>query len=105
MTCRRVGLTDGRYVVRATDILALRTAIMDEYQLEAVSAFWYTERDTTRNPARDRGDDLKSQFVTSSWGGLRRAMPYAALTEQGGAKLLSAARSPRPARLNIALMR
>jgi len=32
--------------------------------------------------------NLKSQFVTSSWGGLRRAMPYA-FTEQGVAMLSS----------------
>ena len=30
--------------------------------------------------------NLKSQFVTSSWGGLRRAIPYA-FTEQGVAML------------------
>jgi hypothetical protein len=43
---------------------------------------------------------LKSQFVTSSWGGLRRARPYA-FTEQGVAVL-----SSEPAvRVNIAIMR
>ena len=31
-------------------------------------------------------NDLKSQFVTSSWGGMRRALPYA-FTEQGIAML------------------
>jgi hypothetical protein len=31
-------------------------------------------------------DALKSQFVISNWGGLRRARPYA-LTEQGVAML------------------
>src|SRR4029077_8738721 len=37
--------------------------------------------------------NLKSQFVTSSWGGPRRARPYA-FTEQGVAMLSSVLRSP-----------
>ncbi len=38
--------------------------------------------------------NLKSQFVTSSWGGARRANPYA-FTEQGIAMLSSVLRSDR----------
>jgi hypothetical protein len=41
-------------------------------------------------------EDLKSQFVTSSWGGMRRARPYA-FTEQGVAMLSSVLRSKRRA--------
>jgi hypothetical protein len=37
---------------------------------------------------------LKSQIVISSWGGLRRAIPYA-FTEQGVAMLSSVLRSQR----------
>jgi hypothetical protein len=47
---------------------------------------------------------LKSQFVTSSWGGLRRARPYA-FTEQGVAMLSSVLRSERAVKVNIAIMR
>jgi ORF6N domain len=47
---------------------------------------------------------LKSQFVTSSWGGLRRALPYA-FTEQGVAMLSSVLNSERAVRVNIAIMR
>jgi hypothetical protein len=47
---------------------------------------------------------LKSQFVTSSWGGARRAAPYA-FTEQGVAMLSSVLRSPRAIQVNIAIMR
>ncbi len=47
---------------------------------------------------------LKSQFVTSSWGGLRRATPYA-FTEQGVAMLSSVLRSKRAIQVNIAIMR
>ena len=47
---------------------------------------------------------LKSQFVTSSWGGIRRALPYA-FSEQGIAMLSSVLRSPRAIRVNIEIMR
>jgi hypothetical protein len=49
-------------------------------------------------------NNLKSQFVTSSWGGIRRANPYA-FTEQGVAMLSSVLRSNRAVRVNIAIMR
>lgn len=48
--------------------------------------------------------NLKSQIVTSSWGGMRRALPYA-FTEQGVAMLSSVLRSPRAVEVNIAIMR
>src|SRR5256886_14641366 len=48
--------------------------------------------------------NLKSQIVTSSWGGLRRAKPYA-FTEQGVAMLSSVLRSKRAVQVNIAIMR
>jgi len=48
--------------------------------------------------------NLKSQIVTSSWGGLRRATPYA-FTEQGVAMLSSVLRSERAIQVNIAIMR
>jgi hypothetical protein len=48
--------------------------------------------------------DLKSQFVTSSWGGIRRAAPYA-FTEQGVAMLSSVLRSKRAVQVNVEIMR
>ncbi len=48
--------------------------------------------------------NLKSQIVTSSWGGLRRSIPYA-FTEQGVAMLSSVLRSRRAVRVNIEIMR
>ncbi len=48
--------------------------------------------------------NLKSQTVTSSWGGARRAPPYA-FTEQGVAMLSSVLRSKRAIQVNIAIMR
>src|SRR5437879_6171900 len=49
-------------------------------------------------------DNLKSQIVTSSWGGARRALPYA-FTEQGVAMLSSVLRNGRAVQVNIAVMR
>jgi hypothetical protein len=49
-------------------------------------------------------ENLKSQIVTSSWGGLRRALPYA-FTEQGVAMLSSVLNSERAVKVNIAIMR
>ncbi len=48
-------------------------------------------------------EDLRSQFVISSWGG-RRYPPYA-FTEQGVAMLSSVLRSERAIRVNIEIMR
>jgi len=48
--------------------------------------------------------NLKSQIVISSWGGMRRAKPYA-FTEQGVAMLSSVLNSPRAIHVNIAIMR
>ena len=47
---------------------------------------------------------LKSQIVISSWGGPRRANPYA-FTEQGVAMLSSVLRSKQAVKTNIAIMR
>ncbi len=48
-------------------------------------------------------EDLRSQSVTSSWGG-RRYPPYA-FTEHGVAMLSSVLRSPRAVKVNIEIMR
>ena len=48
-------------------------------------------------------NNLRSQFVTSSWGG-RRYLPYA-FTEQGVAMLSSVLHSERAVLMNVAIMR
>jgi hypothetical protein len=48
--------------------------------------------------------NLKSQSVTSSWGGARRSTP-SAFTEQGIAMLSSVLRSDRAVQVNIQIMR
>lgn len=52
----------------------------------------------------DEFANLKSQIVTSSWGGPRRAKPYA-FTEQGVAMLSSVLKSKRAVQVNIEIMR
>jgi len=54
--------------------------------------------------SNDEFANLKSQIVTSSWGGPRRAKPYA-FTEQGVAMLSSVLRSKRAVQVNIEIMR
>ncbi len=54
--------------------------------------------------SREEFTHLKSQIVISSWGGLRRATPYA-FTEQGVAMLSSVLRSKRAVQVNIEIMR
>ncbi len=49
-------------------------------------------------------ENLKSQIVISSWGGSRRAAPYA-FTEQGVAMLSSVLHSDRAIHVNIEIMR
>ena len=51
----------------------------------------------------DEFDNLRSQIVTSRWGGTR--YPPMAFTEQGVAMLSSVLRSERAVRVNIAIMR
>lgn len=52
---------------------------------------------------KDEFENLRSQIVTSSWGG-RRYLPYA-FTEQGVAMLSSVLRSDRAIAVNIEIMR
>ncbi len=52
----------------------------------------------------DEFANLKSHTVTSSWGGRRRATPYA-FTEQGVAMLSTVLRSRRAVLVNIEIMR
>ena len=69
-----------------------------------------TARELIRFPAdfmfqltKQEFDDLRSQTVTSSWGG-RRYPPYA-FTEQGVSMLSSVLRSKRAIQVNIEIMR
>ncbi len=62
------------------------------------------EADSLRSQSATLDANLKSQSVTSSWGGRRRSTPTA-FTEQGVAMLSSVLQSPRAVQVNIAIMR
>jgi len=62
------------------------------------------EADSLRSQSVALDTNLKSQSVTSRWGGRRRSTPNA-FTEQGVAMLSSVLQSPRAVQVNIAIMR
>ncbi len=101
---RAILLIGGHKVMLSTHLAAL-------YEVEPRALVQAVKRNRERFPAdfmfqltREEFGDLKSQIVISSWGGLRRATPYA-FTEQGVAMLSSVLRSGRAVLVNIAIMR
>ena len=81
------------------------------YQVEPRVLIQAVKRNIDRFPgdfmfqlSKEEFANLKSQFVISSWGGLRRSTPYA-FTEQGVAMLSSVLRSKRAIQVNIEIMR
>jgi hypothetical protein len=97
-------LIRGHKVILSTDLAAL-------YDVEPRVLVQAVKRNLERFPndfmfqlTKAEFANLKSQFVTSSWGGARRATPYA-FTEQGVAMLSSVLRSTRAVRVNIEIMR
>ena len=83
---QRIYLLRGEKVMLSTDLARL-------YQVAPRSLVQAVKRHIDRFPndfmfqlTRDEFQYLKSQIVTSSWGGLRRATPYA-FSEQGVAML------------------
>ena len=93
------------------DKVLLGQQLAELYRVPVKVLIQAVKRNRSRFPAdfmfqltREEFDNLKSQFVTSSWGGLRRALPYA-FTEQGVAMLSSVLRSERAVQVNVAIMR
>lgn len=89
----------------------LSTDLADLYEVEPRALVQAVKRNIERFPtdfmfqlSKDEFDNLKSQNVISSWGGLRRATPYA-FTEQGVAMLSSVLRSKRAVMVNVEIMR
>jgi len=96
-------LIHGRKVMLDTDLAEL-------YEVETRVLVQAVKRNIDRFPedfmfqlTKQEFDDLRSQFVTSSWGG-RRYPPYV-FTEQGVAMLSSVLRSKRAVQVNIQIMR
>ncbi len=89
----------------------LSTHLADLYEVEPRVLVQAVKRNITRFPedfmfqlSTEEFANLKSQFVISSWGGSRRAAPYA-FTEQGVAMLSSVLRSDRAIHVNVEIMR
>ena len=89
----------------------LSTDLAELYQVEPRALIQAVKRNRERFPSdftfqlsATEVENLKSQIVISSWGGPRRATPYA-FTEQGVAMLSSVLRSKRAVRVNVEIMR
>ncbi|MDE3058489.1 MAG: ORF6N domain-containing protein [Bacteroidota bacterium] len=98
------------YFLRSEKVM-LSTDLAGLYQVAPRVLVQAVKRNAERFPkdfmfqlTKDEFLNLKSQIVTSRWGGLRRATPYA-FTEQGVAMLSSILRSKRAIRVNIEIMR
>lgn len=101
---RQIHLIRGQRVMLSTDLAGL-------YGVEPRVLMQAVRRNVSRFPPdfmfpldKQEVAILKSQFVTSSWGGARRAPPCA-FTEQGVAMLSSVLRSEKAVQINIAIMR
>ncbi len=100
---RHILLIRGEKVMLDADLAAL-------YQVETRVLTQAVKRNIDRFPkdfmfqlSKEEFDHLRSQTVTSSWGG-RRYPPYA-FTEQGVAMLSSVLRSKRAVQVNVEIMR
>jgi hypothetical protein len=98
------------FLIRGEKVM-LSTHLAKLYDVEPRALVQAVKRNIERFPEdfmfqlnADEFANLKSQIVTSSWGGARRAAPYA-FTEQGIAMLSSVLRSQRAVQVNIEIMR
>jgi phage regulator Rha-like protein len=98
------------YFIRGQAVM-ISTDLASFYGVKPKALVQSVTRNINRFPAdfmfqltSDEVKNLKSQFVTSSWGGARRANPYA-FTELGVAMLSSVLRSETAVQVNIEIMR
>ncbi len=98
------------FVMRGQKVM-LSTHLAKLYGVEVRSLVQAVKRNIERFPedfmfqiSDEEYEILKSQIVTSSWGGIRRSQPYA-FTEQGVAMLSSVLKSKPAIQVNIAIMR
>ena len=96
------------YLIRDKRVM-LDKDLADLYEVETRALNQAVSRNTERFPEvfmfqlnQQEFEILKSQFVTSSWGGTRK-LPYA-FTEQGVAMLSSVLRSKKAIQVNIQIM-
>jgi hypothetical protein len=98
------------FFIRGQKVM-LSSHLAELYQVEPRVLVQAVKRNINRFPSdfmfqltNQELTNLKSQIVISSWGGLRRAAPYA-FTEQGVAMLSSILGSERAVQVNIEIMR
>ena len=98
------------FLVRGEKVM-LSTHLAELYDVEPRALIQAVKRNIERFPEdfmfqldADEFTNLKSQIVISSWGGARRAAPYA-FTEQGVSMLSSVLRSKRAVMANVEIMR
>ncbi|MDP8215775.1 MAG: ORF6N domain-containing protein [Candidatus Kaelpia imicola] len=103
-------ITENIFIIRGHKIM-LSTHLAKLYDVETRVLVQAVKRNIERFPkdfmfqlSNREYQNLKSQIVTSSWGGSRRANPYA-FTEQGVAMLSSVLKSKSAIQVNIAIMR
>jgi hypothetical protein len=98
------------FEIRATKVM-LSADLAKLYRVPVRQLNQAVKRNIERFPAdfmfqlnKEEAEILKSQIVTSSWGGARRALPYA-FTEQGIAMLSAVLRSPTAVAVSIEIVR
>ncbi|MCR4336524.1 MAG: ORF6N domain-containing protein [Candidatus Omnitrophica bacterium] len=98
------------FIIRGHKVM-LSVHLAKLYEVQARALIQAVKRNNERFPKdfmfqlnHQEYENLKSQFVTSSWGGARRAKPYA-FTQEGIAMLSSVLNSKRAIQVNIAIMR
>ncbi len=98
------------YLIRGHKVM-LSTHLAEIYGVEVKRLIEAVKRNIERFPSdfmfpltKQEFTILKSQIATSSWGGIRRANPYA-FTEHGILMLSSVLNSRRAIQANIAIMR
>jgi hypothetical protein len=104
------GIEGSIFIIRGSRVM-LSTHLAALYNVEPRALVQAVKRNRERFPGdfmfqltAGEWENLKSQIVISSWGGSRRAAPYA-FTEQGIAMLSSVLKSRRAIRVNIEIMR
>src|ERR1039458_3348284 len=98
------------YAIRGQNVM-LSPDLADLYHVEPRALVQAVKRNLDRFPedfmfqlTDEEYGNLKSQIVISSWGGARRANPYA-FTEHGVAMLSSVLHSKRAVQMNILIIR
>src|SRR5688500_3558288 len=100
----RIYLIRGQKVMLSTDLAELYAVPVRHLNQAVKRNAERFPRDFMFQLSASEFEILKSQIVTSSWGGARRARPYA-FTEQGVAMLSAVLRSPTAVAISILIMR